>query len=48
MMKYLINYCQQKGVNYVSLSTSSDVGQKMYQKLGFKLIGKFECYEKSS
>lgn len=45
MMKYLINYCQQKGIRQVSLSTSSDPGYRIYDKLGFKLIGKFECYE---
>ncbi len=45
MMKYLINYCQQKGIGQVGLSTSSDPGYRIYEKLGFKLIGKFEWYE---
>lgn len=45
MMQYLINYCLQKGVMQVGLSTSTDSGYKIYERLGFKLIGKFECYE---
>ena len=45
MMKYLINFCQQKAIRQVSLSTSSTYGYRIYEKLGFKLIGKFECYE---
>ncbi|MBA2628913.1 MAG: GNAT family N-acetyltransferase [Rickettsiaceae bacterium] len=45
MMKYLINYCQQRGIRQVSLSTSSKPGYRIYDKLGFKLVGKLECYE---
>jgi hypothetical protein len=44
-MKYLINFCQRKAIRQVSLSTSSTYGYRIYEKLGFKLIGKFECYE---
>lgn len=45
MMHHLINYAQQKGFDHVSLSASSDSGFRIYERLGFKSLGAFECFE---
>ena len=45
MMKYLINFANQHGTKQLCLAASSDSGFRIYSKLGFKIIGIFECYE---
>ncbi|NRB10118.1 MAG: GNAT family N-acetyltransferase [Rickettsiaceae bacterium] len=48
MMKYLMNYAINQKVNKITLSASSDSGFKIYKKLGFNVIGMFECFEKTA
>jgi ribosomal protein S18 acetylase RimI-like enzyme len=45
MMKFLMNFAKNNGALYTSLSASSDSGYRIYQRLGFKTIGNFECFE---
>lgn len=45
MMQCLMNYAKQKDFDYVSLSASSDSGFRIYERLGFKSLGIFECFE---
>lgn len=45
MMKFLINVAKENGCKSVSLSASNDAGRRIYEKLGFKTIGKFESFE---
>ena len=45
MMKYLMNFAHQRNTNQLCLAASSDTGLRIYSKLGFKIIGMFECYE---
>jgi ribosomal protein S18 acetylase RimI-like enzyme/predicted nucleotidyltransferase len=45
MMKYLMNFAQQRNTKQLCLAASSDSGLRIYSKLGFKIIGMFECYE---
>jgi len=44
MMKFLMNYAYQKNIKDLCLSASSDSGFRIYEKLGFKVIGLFGCY----
>ena len=45
MMRYLMNFAKENGSQYAFLSSSSNSGYKIYQILGFKVIGNFECFE---
>jgi ribosomal protein S18 acetylase RimI-like enzyme len=45
MMHHLMRYAKENGFASVSLSASSDSGFRLYEKLGFKVMGLFECYE---
>lgn len=45
MMKFLMQYAANKGYTQVSLSASSDSGYRIYEHLGFKTVGIFECFE---
>lgn len=45
MMKYLMIYAKENGSKYTFLSSSSHSGYKIYQSLGFKVIGNFQCFE---
>jgi len=45
MMQHLIHYAKKCGKSYVSLSASSDAGFRIYKRLGFKIVGQFECWE---
>lgn len=44
-MKYLLNFAQESKIKLVTLSASSDSGYRIYERLGFKTIGQFACYE---
>ena len=45
MMKYLMNFAQQRNTKQLCLAASGDSGLRIYSKLGFKIIGMFEFYE---
>ncbi|NQY41985.1 MAG: GNAT family N-acetyltransferase [Legionellales bacterium] len=45
MMKYLLKFAKDNNSTYVTLSSSSDSGFKIYKSLGFKQYGSFECFE---
>lgn len=45
MMTYLMQTAKESGVQYVTLSASSDSGFRIYERLGFKSFGQFECFE---
>ena len=44
-MRYLLNFACRKGCLCVSLSASSAQGYRIYERLGFKQVGAFECFE---
>lgn len=45
MMAHLLDYAKQSGAANVTLSASSDSGYRIYERLGFKKVGEFECFE---
>lgn len=45
MMTHLMFVAKGLGVNQVFLSASSDVGFRLYERLGFKTGGQFDCFE---
>lgn len=45
MMQHIMQIAKQDGVKYAALSASSDTGYRIYARLGFETIGKFECFE---
>lgn len=45
MMRFLLQTAKTSGSKYVTLSASSDSGFRIYKKLGFKVHGKFLCFE---
>lgn len=45
MMKHLLDFAKQQGSKYVTLSASNDSGYRIYERLGFKSLGAFECLE---
>lgn len=45
MMQLLLNFSKNRGKSYVTLSASSDSGYRIYERLGFKSLGKFDCFE---
>lgn len=44
-MKYLLNFAKKNGANIVTLSASGDNGYRIYERLGFEKVGRFECFE---
>jgi hypothetical protein len=45
MMSYLLGYAKRSRSLNVTLSASSDSGYRIYERLGFKKVGEFECFE---
>lgn len=45
MMNFLINVAKEKTCKFITLSASSDSGYRIYERLGFRKIGEFECFE---
>ncbi len=45
MMAHLLYYAKCSGSLNVTLSASSDSGYRIYERLGFKKVGEFECFE---
>lgn len=45
MLSYLLQTAKKQGRRYVTLSASSDAGYRIYERLGFKRIGEFACFE---
>lgn len=45
IMKFLMNYAYQQNIRDLCLSASSDSGFRIYERLGFKVVGTFGCYE---
>ena len=45
MMHHLLNYAKNSYLNYACLLASSDSGYRIYQRLVFETLGKFECFE---
>ncbi len=45
IMKFLMNYAYRKDIKNLCLSASSDSGFRIYERLGFKIVGFFSCYE---
>lgn len=48
MMRFLINAAKKKSCKFVTLSASSDFASRIYENLGFRKIGQFECFEYKS
>ncbi len=46
MMLYLLALAKEKGFAFASLAASSDDGFRIYERLGFKALGIFECFER--
>lgn len=45
MMRYMMNAAKENGAKFASLSASSDSGFRIYERLGFNSVGRFECFE---
>lgn len=45
MMHHLLNYAKDAYLSYACLLASSDSGYRIYQRLGFEELGKFDCFE---
>lgn len=45
MMRFLLDFAKAKGHHYATLSASSDSGFRIYERLGFKQVGAYECFE---
>ncbi|MGL9717824.1 MAG: GNAT family N-acetyltransferase [Wolbachia sp.] len=45
MMNYLMDTARKGGIRYTTLSASSDSGYRIYERLGFRTFGQFECFE---
>lgn len=45
LMKYVISYAKKHGSTYFCLTASSPEAVKLYSKIGFTKLGKYECYE---
>lgn len=45
MLRHLIQTAKNNRAKHVTLSASSDSGFRIYERLGFKSFGQFECFE---
>jgi ribosomal protein S18 acetylase RimI-like enzyme len=45
VLTYLMQTSKENGAQYVTLSASNDSGFGIYERLGFKQFGQFECFE---
>jgi ribosomal protein S18 acetylase RimI-like enzyme len=45
VMRHLMSVAKELGASYASLSASSDSGFRIYERLGFKTLGQFDCFE---
>lgn len=45
MMKYLMSFAKKNSMKSISLLASSDEGLRVYEKLGFEVVGECECFE---
>ena len=45
MMNHLMDASKKMNIKYATLLASSDSGYRIYERLGFKAIGQFECFE---
>ena len=45
MMIFLMNLAKENGCQTVTLSASSEDGYRIYERLGFRKVGEFECFE---
>lgn len=45
MMAYLLEEAKGQGLKMATLSASSDSGFRIYERLGFKRLGQFACFE---
>jgi ribosomal protein S18 acetylase RimI-like enzyme len=45
MMRHLMNFSKTHGQKYATLSASSQDALRIYQRLGFEVLGEFECFE---
>jgi ribosomal protein S18 acetylase RimI-like enzyme len=45
MMHHLLEYAQKAKMKYATLYTASDSGYRIYERLGFKTLGKCMCFE---
>lgn len=45
MMHHLMSYAKNMGIRKMCLSASSDSGYRIYERLGFKTVGLFHCFE---
>ncbi|WCR58001.1 GNAT family N-acetyltransferase [Wolbachia endosymbiont of Ctenocephalides felis wCfeJ] len=45
MMIHLMDVARKIGIKYATLSASSDSGYRIYERLGFRTFGQFECFE---
>jgi len=45
MMNHLMWYAKKMNMKYATLLASSDSGYRIYERLGFKALGQFECFE---
>ena len=45
MMSALLRFANKNGARYVTLSSSSDGGYRIYERLGFETLGAFACFE---
>lgn len=45
MMNHLMWHAKKMNMKYATLLASSDSGYRIYERLGFKTLGQFECFE---
>lgn len=45
MMNHLLHHAKISNIKYASLCASSDAGYRIYERLGFQVVGKFGCFE---
>ncbi|WP_395462986.1 GNAT family N-acetyltransferase [Wolbachia endosymbiont of Cantharis cryptica] len=45
MMTHLMGTARRSGIKHTTLSASSDSGYRIYECLGFRTFGQFECFE---
>ncbi|MBN8828388.1 MAG: GNAT family N-acetyltransferase [Sphingobacteriia bacterium] len=45
MVLYRLNFAKENNMKYFYLSASSEISANIYKKLGFDVLGNFDCYE---